>query len=101
MNDLLGEQNAIDALELLKDEENDEDAFNEGLTLGKLAFIVPILDRVYTDTKLDERLRREATNFLKAAFALDFLTVCFSLHFYIHVIVEMFRWKNENGPQFD
>jgi hypothetical protein len=75
MNSFLGEQNAIDALELLKDEEDNEDAFTEGLTLGKLALIVPILERLFTDSKLEERLRREAVNFLKAAFALDFMTV--------------------------
>ncbi|KAI6171348.1 TOG domain-containing protein [Aphelenchoides bicaudatus] len=75
MNDLLGEQDAADALEALQNEENDEDSFNEGITLGKLAFVVPILERIYTDPKIDQRLRREATNFLKAAFALDFLTV--------------------------
>lgn len=72
---MLTEQTALDALELMKEEEENDDAFNEGLTLGKLALIVPILERVYTDVKLEDRLRREATNFLKAAFAVDFLTV--------------------------
>ncbi|KAI6201623.1 TOG domain-containing protein [Aphelenchoides besseyi] len=75
MNTLFDEQNAIDALEQLRDEELNEDAFNEGLTLGKLAFSLPILERVFTDTKMEQRLCSEITNFLKSAFALDFLTV--------------------------
>ncbi|KAI6215267.1 hypothetical protein M3Y94_00365800 [Aphelenchoides besseyi] len=75
MNTLFDEQNAIDALEQLRDEELNEEAFNEGLTLGKLAFSLPILERVFTDTKMEQRLCSEITNFLKSAFALDFLTV--------------------------
>lgn len=95
MNNFLGEQNAIDALELLEAEEEDEDAFNEGLTLGKLSLVVPILERVFTDSKLDERLRFEAIGFLKAAFGLDFLTVSqLSL-----CNLFDFRSRNENGCQ--
>ncbi|KAI6240148.1 hypothetical protein M3Y99_00501900 [Aphelenchoides fujianensis] len=60
---------------LCVDEELNEDAFNEGLTLGKLAFSLPILERVFTDQKIEQRLCSEVTNFLKSAFALDFLTV--------------------------
>lgn len=95
MNNLLDDQDAVDALEALQNEEDNEDAFNEGITLGKLAFVVPILERVYTDSKVDERLRREATNFLKATFALDFLTVSS-----LRIRQMSFGFRSRNGSGF-
>ncbi|CAD5221496.1 unnamed protein product [Bursaphelenchus xylophilus] len=74
MNNFLEDENAIDALEQLQEEENNEEFFNEGLTLGKLAFVLPVFERVYKDEKIDDRLRREVTGFLKSAFSIDFLT---------------------------
>lgn len=95
MNNLMEEQDAIDALEQLQNENDDGSAFNEGITFGKVALIIPILDRIFTDPKVDERLRREATNFLKSAFSLDFLTVGFIVH--ISGVFISFRLKSVSG----
>lgn len=75
MNNFMGNEDAADALEQLQEEEDNDNFFNEGLTLGKLAFVLPVIQRVFTDNKLSDGLRAECTKFLKNAFSVDFLTV--------------------------
>ena len=92
--------NALAALEQLKFDEQDEAAFNEGLTLGKIAFALPVIEHVLRDKKIDSQLCREAITFLKAAFSQDFLTVSFFSPLISTVKAENFRLRNAIGRRF-
>lgn len=82
------EDNQIDHTKLI-----DDDLIDEGITAGKLAFIVPLVEKIFqiktekhekseTDLILSNtKLKLRVANFLKDAFSSNFILVIFFIKF--------------------